>query len=72
LLFEKSAMFGLRQAFRSLGAEIVQREGLRDKIDVSSVYAKMAEFSTDIDESLSLVLQAQQEAEQAGKSPRNG
>jgi hypothetical protein len=69
LLFEKSAMFGLRQAFRSLGAEIVQREGLRDKIDVSSVYAKMAEFSTDIDESLSLVLQAQQEAEQAGKSP---
>jgi hypothetical protein len=67
--FERASFLRFSQACHRFGEEILGRESLRSRVDEASVYATLSITSSDADEALSLIQQAQQAATKAGRSP---
>lgn len=66
--FNRALQVGARQAIRKLGLAIVDRSGLKGKIDLAAVYGHLADLEGDSDEALRFIDLARKAAEEQKQS----
>lgn len=69
LAYTLAAQNSLWMAIVKLGSEIIQRESLKQRVNLADVYARLAKYTMDRDRAIDLIQDAQQFEVARGESP---